>query len=152
MQQPDSASSTPIASTSVAAVRWFELLANDASRDIFPEAENESNVLEGGFLDPFNNQDESTTTPLQQATKLIDGNPEDRALIYEGTREEDMWQASENISLLEREQVLYRTFLYRICPWVSANYQCSIMSILLMTLPSLIFSTRLKCSQPESHI
>ncbi|KAK7398535.1 hypothetical protein QQX98_012083 [Neonectria punicea] len=116
-QQPDSASTTPAGSTGVAAVRWFELLAHDASREAFQESDAPPG-LEGGFLDPLNGQDEDETTPLQRATKMIDGQPEERDLVGEGAREEDMWQASENISLLEREQVLFENFLRRLCSWL----------------------------------
>ncbi|KAI5458839.1 hypothetical protein BGZ63DRAFT_362069 [Mariannaea sp. PMI_226] len=116
-QQPDSASTTPVASTSVAAVQWFDLLAKDASRVAFQEADAPPG-LEGGFLDPFNGQYEDDTTPLQRATKIIDGQPLVGDLIGEASRENDMWQASESISLLEREQILFENFLHRICPWL----------------------------------
>lgn len=114
--QPESASTTPASSTSVAAVRWFELFANYASRDAIEEADVPPG-LEGGFLDPFNGQDKDDMTPLQRATKTIDGQPEAHQ-IGENIGEEDMWQALQSISLLDREQALFVNFLDRICPWV----------------------------------
>src|SRR5690606_10101788 len=72
--QADSASTSPAASASAAAVRWFDLLANDAP----PEAFHEPDVPlgpEAGFLDPSDGQDESDMTPLQRATRMIDGQP-----------------------------------------------------------------------------
>ena len=118
-QQPESASTTPAASTSVAAARWFGLFANDVSRDLYLDTDVPQG-LEGGFLDSLKGQDgEGATTPLQRATEIIDGQPLDGAATdREGFREEDMWQASENISLLDQEQVLFENFLRRICSWV----------------------------------
>ncbi len=116
-EQPDSASTTPVASTSVAAVQWFGLLAKDASRVAFQEADLPPR-LEGSFLDPFNGQYEDGATPLQRATKIIDGQPLAGDVVGDGSRENDMWQAPDNISLLEREQILFENFLHRICPWV----------------------------------
>ncbi|KAF4467490.1 quinate transport [Fusarium albosuccineum] len=124
--QTDSASTTPAASASVAAVRWFGLLANDAP----PEALQEADVplsLEGGLLDPSVGQDESDMTPLQRATRIIDSQPIDPELPEQGTAteipatslpEESLWQASENISLLDKEQLLFEKFLHQICSWL----------------------------------
>lgn len=125
-QQQESASTSPSASAGVAAVRWFDLLANDASRDALPEADVTVGV-EGGFLDALGNQDEHDMTPLQRATRLIDKDSTQDLpdhTFTPGTTasnlvEEGMWQASANITLLDREQVLFEHFLNRICSWVS---------------------------------
>ncbi|RDL34802.1 Uncharacterized protein BP5553_07930 [Venustampulla echinocandica] len=114
-QQPDSAATTPAASTGVAAVQWFGLLAKDASRETFQDADVEPG-LEGGFLDPLNDQYKDDATPLQRATKIIDSQPPEKDLVID--REEDMWQAQESISLLEREQILFENFLHRISSWL----------------------------------
>ena len=125
-QQTDSASTTPAASASVAAVRWFGLLANDASREAFQEADAPLE-LEGGFLDPSDGQDGNDMTPLQRATRIIDGQPAAQNLPDGGINpanpmsdleEESMWQASESIILLHREQILFEHFIHQICSWV----------------------------------
>ncbi|KAL1849122.1 hypothetical protein VTK73DRAFT_9964 [Phialemonium thermophilum] len=117
-QQPESASTTPSASASVAAVRWFDLLANDASRDALDEVDLPPG-LEGGFLDLFNGQDEGDLTPLQRATKAIDGQlPPVRRLGDDSAQERSMWQTQADISLLDREQGLFKNFLHRICSWL----------------------------------
>ena len=130
-QEFSSASTTPVASTSVAAVRWFGLLANDASRDAFDEAD----VPTSGaaemeeFLEPSEGQEETDMTPLQRATRSIDNQPVvqvdiDPALtpadkrLSPGMAEESCWRAAEDIWLLEEEQTWFETFLHRICSWV----------------------------------
>lgn len=124
--QTDSASTTPAASASVAAVRWFGLLTNDASREAFQEADMPLGV-EGGILDPSVGEDESQMTPLQRATRIIDSQPTagefpnqvtSPASVSTNLKEERLWQASENICLLDQEQILFENFLHRICPWV----------------------------------
>ncbi|KAF7551239.1 hypothetical protein G7Z17_g5163 [Cylindrodendrum hubeiense] len=123
--QSDSASTTPAASASVAAVRWFGLLVNDASREALDEADVPLD-LEGDFLDPSNGHNENDMTPLQRATRIIDSQPLAQDLSDDGIvstipitnlAEEGMWQASENICLLDREQILFENFLHLICSW-----------------------------------
>lgn len=123
---PDSASTTPTASASVAAARWFGLLSNDVSRGVLHEAEFPPG-FEGGLLDPILNQHDGNLTPLQRATRIVDsdqlpGSGGEGRFASERTSttagEESLWRASENISLLDREQVFFQTFLHRICPWV----------------------------------
>ncbi|KAF7561117.1 hypothetical protein G7046_g3027 [Stylonectria norvegica] len=126
--QPLAATTTsPAASTSVAAVRWFGLLAQDVSREAFQPGDAPLE-LDGGFLGLLDGQDESDTSPLQRATRMIDGQPEasdpaDKGFAQQGSPasnqlEESMWRASENISLLDREQILFTNFLHRICSWI----------------------------------
>ena len=129
--QTDSTSTTPAASTSVAAVRWFGLVANDASREALQAADAPLGV-EGGFLDPSDGQDEDKMTPLQRATRMIDGQPPERerdlfdnartpansAMDSADFKEQSLWQAADKIWLLDREQILFENFLHRICPWV----------------------------------
>lgn len=115
--QPESPSTTP-GETSVAAVRWFGLLANFTSQD----AVNEQDALPGlggGFLDLFSGQNEDEMTSLQRATKIIDDSqPPENHLAGESLQEENMWRASGNITLLEHEQILFGHFLHRICSWL----------------------------------
>jgi hypothetical protein len=117
--QSDSASTTPASSASVAAVRWFGILANDAPNEAFPEAD----TLQGELLDTSpDGQGESDTTPLQRATRIIDTQPglsDRRDSHATNVSEESLWQASESISLLDPEQNLFQNFLHRICSWVS---------------------------------
>lgn len=150
--QTDSASTTPAASAGVAAVRWFGLLANDASREAFQAADVPLGA-EGGFLGPEDGQNEDDMTPLQRATRIIDNQPPGRDLPDEGNTpanpttdlaEEGLWEASENICLLGREQVLFENFLHRICPWVGAQLFILLGKISwLMAVNSLICLTLL---------
>ncbi|KAM0197374.1 hypothetical protein ACHAPI_005242 [Fusarium lateritium] len=121
--QSDSASTTPAASASVAAVRWFGILATDASNEAFPEVDAASG-LDGELLDPSpEGQAESDITPLQRATRIIDTQPSERDLSNKAntleSSEEMLWKAPESISLLDQEQALFQNFLHRICSWVS---------------------------------
>ncbi|KAF4971999.1 hypothetical protein FSARC_1329 [Fusarium sarcochroum] len=125
--QSDSASTTPAASASVAAVRWFGILANDASTEAFQDADAPLG-FDGGLLDTSpDGQVESDITPLQRATRIIDTQPptqelSDKVISTGGqttnVTEESLWQASESISLLDREQALFQNFLHRICSWL----------------------------------
>ena len=113
--QPESASTTPASSASVAAVRWFGILANDAPGEVFTEAD----TLQGELLDTSTDgQTEGDITPLQRATRAIDAQP-DVSDRRSSVSEESLWQASESISLLDQEQSLFQNFLHRICSWVS---------------------------------
>ncbi|KAB5542529.1 hypothetical protein GE09DRAFT_1037150 [Coniochaeta sp. 2T2.1] len=116
-EHPDWASASPAASTGVAAVQWFGLLAKDASLEAHQETE-VSSGSEGNFLDPLNTQYEGETTPLQRATRNIDGQPAVSDSGVDRGREQDFWQAPESIALLGREQILFENFLHRICPWL----------------------------------
>ncbi|SPO06992.1 related to quinate transport protein [Cephalotrichum gorgonifer] len=131
-QQSESASTTPAAG--VAAVRWFGLLATDASREALEDTDVSLGVDGAlGFLGPEGELDENDMTPLQKATRIIDGQMgpahdvggeviPGEAMTPANPRadqaEERMWQASENICLLAREQVLFENFLNRICSWL----------------------------------
>ncbi|KAL4732049.1 hypothetical protein ACLX1H_001056 [Fusarium chlamydosporum] len=116
--QPDSASTTPASSASVAAVRWFGILANDAPNEEFPD----DDAFQGELLDTSSDgQVDNDVTPLQRATRIIDAQPEvpDRKNSHAtNVPEETLWQASESISLLDREQALFKNFLHRICSWL----------------------------------
>ncbi|KAJ4026332.1 hypothetical protein NW752_001271 [Fusarium irregulare] len=112
--QPESASTTPASSASVAAVRWFGILANDAPGEVFTEAD----ALQGELLDTSTDgQADSDITPLQRATRAIDAQP-DVSDRRSSVSEESLWQASESISLLDQEQSLFQNFLHRICSWL----------------------------------
>ncbi|KAM0239585.1 hypothetical protein ACHAP5_008233 [Fusarium lateritium] len=120
--QSDSASTTPAASASVAAVRWFGILATDASNEAFPESDAASG-LDGELLDTSPvGQAGSDTTPLQRATRIIDTQPSEQDLSDKvdtlASSEERLWKASESILLLDKEQALFQNFLHRICSWL----------------------------------
>lgn len=107
-----SASTTPIASTSVAAVRWLGLLTSHTSPQTFEENE-PTLAIDRESLDSLDDQNGKSLTALQQATKAIDGQ-----LASEDLNHERFWQASENIALLDDEQYMFENFLHKICPWV----------------------------------
>ncbi|KAF6513681.1 hypothetical protein HZS61_007006 [Fusarium oxysporum f. sp. conglutinans] len=119
--QSDSNSTTPAASASVAAVRWFGILANDASNEAFPDADAPLG-LDGELLDTSpDGQADSDITPLQKATRIIDAQPPTRDAVNDhaaNVSEESLWQAPRSISLLDREQTLFQNFLHRICSWL----------------------------------
>lgn len=147
-------------------MRWFGLVASDASREALQAADAPLGV-EGGFLDPSDGQDESDMTPLQRATRMIDGQPpeQERSLSDDGSAqvnpttvvaEEGLWQAANKIWLLDREQMLFENFLHRICPLVSfpvdvATGHVSSKGKPLMFGNSLIFLTQHEHSPPEYH-
>ncbi|KAM0081411.1 hypothetical protein ACKRZS_006420 [Fusarium odoratissimum] len=119
--QSDSNSTTPAASASVAAVRWFGILANDASNEAFPDADAPLG-LDGELFDTSpDGQADNDITPLQKATRIIDAQPPTRDAVNDhaaNVSEESLWKASRSISLLDREQTLFQNFLHRICSWL----------------------------------
>lgn len=130
---PESASTTPTASASVAAARWFGLLSNDAAGGVLPEAEIPL-VLDGGLHDSVLNQHDADLTPLQRATRIVDSvqlpeHGQETRLIpshpVTTAAEKSFWQAPENISLLDQEQLFFQTFLHRICSWVRHTRYCN---------------------------
>ncbi|VUC30179.1 unnamed protein product [Clonostachys rosea] len=111
-QQADSPLTPRTASVSVAAARWFGLFREELQeRDVSPS-------VEWGFPGPLDGQDDSDMTQLQRATKLIDDQNLEGDFANEVDCEQDMWQASESITLLEREQILFENFVHRICAWL----------------------------------
>lgn len=128
---PDSTTSTSARSTNLAVIRWFGVLtgngSHDALSDPFPTLS-----LDCGFLDRVEGQNEEDLTPLQRATRAVDGRqpsptaledsvlPVETNLFLNGTFS---WQSTENITLLREEQILLQNFLRRISPWV-----CSVSS------------------------
>lgn len=97
-------------------MQWFGLLTRDVSREI--EQEDSGAGLEGVQFEPFVNTEEHTTTPLQNATKIVDGHLESENPNDVPLREEDNWQARDSIALVGREQVLFANFIHKICSWV----------------------------------
>ncbi|ENH72007.1 hypothetical protein FOC1_g10001856 [Fusarium oxysporum f. sp. cubense race 1] len=130
--QSDSNSTTPAASASVAAVRWFGILANDASNEAFPDADAPLG-LDGELLDTSpNGQADSDITPLQKATRIIDAQPPTRDAVNDhaaNVSEESLWQAPRSISLLDREQTLFQNFLHRICSWNSQELMATTLMV-----------------------
>jgi hypothetical protein len=138
-QQADSPLTPRTASVSVAAARWFGLFRDELQeRDVSPS-------VEWGFPGPLDGQDDNDMTQLQRATKLIDDQHLQNDFADEGSCEQDMWQASESISLLEREQILFENFVHRICSWVCCSmrkwrfyqigYSCFSNSLIFLTTP-----------------
>jgi hypothetical protein len=110
--QTGSAGTTPIASASVAAVRWLDLLTSHTSPLTYPDT-NVPIAFDRDSLESLDNQDEGDLTALQNATKAIDNRPDSEDL-----NDDTFWRASESIALLDEEQTLFENFLHRICPWV----------------------------------
>ena len=110
----DPESSSPAASASVAAARWFDLLATEVSKDVVQETDLPSGH-ETGFPDLFSGQSDADLTPLQKATRIVD-NPQDDIVGKDGGQ--GTWQAAGSIALLPQEQELFKNFLHAICPWV----------------------------------
>lgn len=109
-----------------AALRWFDLLANDAGKDGLPAAPSQFDVEPGrGFLQ---GRDGNEATPLQRATRIVDddahpGNaqgpynrlPDDSdAALPKRILERRLWQAEEDIGLMPREHILFDMFVHRI--------------------------------------
>ena len=120
---PESTATSPAASTGVAALQWLGLV----TRDAFAEVEGtDAPTLEGGHLDPFDGHAGNATTPLQQATKIVDDQPSEQTPVRGDNEEEALWQAHQGIVLLEHEQTLFAHFVNRICSWVCPS-ACSVI-------------------------
>ncbi|KAL4953282.1 fungal-specific transcription factor domain-containing protein [Aspergillus filifer] len=131
---------SPGPTVNAATVRWFDLLANDAIREI-PQ-------ISGGFAgyghDILEETNAAHATPLQRATRIVDRtHPEDGNGVQPGPNagvsahdteqfginghvmsspasslEERLWQAEESIQLLPQEYSLFENFVQRISPWI----------------------------------
>ena len=109
-----------------AALRWFGLLTNDAAREATQVTECEPEP-DWGFLDE---NDFTGATPLQRATRIVDGAPDARDSISDGVSQPDniglparlserrLWQAKDSIPMLPQEKVLFENFVRRISLWV----------------------------------
>lgn len=111
----DTESTSPTASVSVAAARWFDLLATEVTKEAIEET-NLPSGHEAEFPDLFGGQNNADLTPLQMATRIVDEPQGDFSSKDQG---QSTWQVPGNISLLPQEQVLFKNFLHGICPWVS---------------------------------
>jgi hypothetical protein len=113
-----------------AALRWFDLLANDAGKDSLPAPPSQAESEPArGFHQGHNNAE---ATPLQRATRIIDADlrpnnvqePYDQMSDVGDTgpsrwlRERRLWQSEEDIQLLPREQILFDIFVHRISSMV----------------------------------
>lgn len=116
--QPESASSTPSVAAHSAAIKWLGVLTGDASSNSLPDASLAQN-LDNGFLRGDHGEQDDTLTPLQRATRAVDERTGDHAADVEASGKPILpWQSTENITLLEDEQILFGRFLRRICSWV----------------------------------
>ncbi|KAL4970945.1 Zn(II)2Cys6 transcription factor [Aspergillus stella-maris] len=131
---------SPGPTVNAATVRWFDLLANDAIREI-PQM---SGWFTGYGHDILEETNAAHVTPLQRATRIVDRtHPEDGNGIHPdpnvgvsahdteqhglnghvmtspaGSLEERLWQAEESIQLLPQEFSLFENFVQRISPWI----------------------------------
>ncbi|KAL4791695.1 fungal-specific transcription factor domain-containing protein [Aspergillus venezuelensis] len=131
---------SPGPTVNAATVRWFDLLANDAIREI-PQM---SGGLIGYEHDILEETNAAHVTPLQRATRIVDrAHPEDDNGVHSdlnagvssqdteqpginghvmsspaGSLEERLWQAEESIQLLPQEYALFENFVQRISPWI----------------------------------
>ncbi|RDW81187.1 Zn(II)2Cys6 transcription factor [Aspergillus mulundensis] len=139
---PHSVSSSiesPGPTINAAAVRWFDLLANDAVRET-PQI---SSII-GYGQDVLEETDVSQITPLQRATRIVDRTHVDDDTVQPGlsseqstgnaiqleqnvhainsptsaSLEERLWQAQETIQLLPHEYTLFENFVQRVSPWI----------------------------------
>ncbi|KAL4753905.1 hypothetical protein BDW72DRAFT_201136 [Aspergillus terricola var. indicus] len=118
---------SPGPAINAAAVRWFDLLANDAVR----ESPQISSVF-GSGQEILEESNELQITPLQRATRipsLNSGQTIRNAIQLESSThaanppkgsspEERLWQAQENIQLLPNEYSLFENFVQRVSPWI----------------------------------
>lgn len=116
-----------------AALRWFDLLANDVGRESVPAPANQFELVRN--KDHFHQEDRTDVTPLQQATRIIDDDSQndgaqgalDRyadpstAGTSKRLLEKRLWQAAEDIPLMTREQILFDVFVHQISSAVSST-------------------------------
>lgn len=125
--QPDSASSTPtVVAAHSAAVRWLGVLTSDTSGESFPGPALAQH-LDNGFLEDGNGDEDGRLTPLQRATRAVDGQSAATHGAQEGVLGTESvhinpWHSAENIPLLHNEQRLFDRFLRRISSWVTIAY------------------------------
>lgn len=113
-------------------IRWFDLLASDAAREVVQITEADYKQ-DWSFLEHSEDIDAHQLTPLQQATRIVDHKQRDDIFGHQlrtsilpetsdrprrASSEQKLWQAQENIVLLPREHVLFENFLQRISQWV----------------------------------
>lgn len=135
---PDSAETSPRAFTiagSPVALRSFGLLVNDARREVTPTAECEAQPNS----DLIDDHDGAFAggTPLQRATRIVDGSPDtvgssnyrissvDDIGLPTRLSERQLWQDKDVIQLLPSETVLFENFVQHISFWVILRFSCS---------------------------
>ena len=109
-----------------AAIRWFDLLANDAGKDGVQVAPTQAQMdQDRGF--PQSN-DDTSPTPLQRATRIVDNEPQestgqetygqtpgvDESGLSKRLLERRLWQAEDDIRLIPMEQILFDRFVHQI--------------------------------------
>lgn len=117
-ESSETATGSPIKPTDTTAARWFGLLTNDVAREVAEVAKSnfELDRSSGGISD---DQDHDGATPLQRATRIVDGQKEAEDLGLGQFSEERLWRAEDDIRLLRREHFLFENFVLRLGQWVS---------------------------------
>jgi hypothetical protein len=115
--------------SSLAAVRWFGLLANDAAKDSSQVSTIHDSWVNQGFSlqDHSNAEGQTQLSSLQCATLVLDG-PSSIYASHDPTQagtsvgntvgDEQIWQSREPIELLSGEETLFEHFVTRVSPWV----------------------------------
>lgn len=113
---------------SLAAVRWFGLLASGFPSD-GPQLSTIHNPWEDQSLSLGNSRDydPAQASSLQRATQVLDSPPgsaashdvaDGRATESSALTEEQIWQSREQIELSPVEQSLFEHFVHQVSPWV----------------------------------
>ncbi|KAJ5918508.1 hypothetical protein N7466_010500 [Penicillium verhagenii] len=111
---------------SVAAVRWFGLLASDAARDSPQQAAVPSSWETEGLLLDQSSGDIDKPSSLQRATQVLDSPP-----VFNGSHEPinseahesatlqgEIWHSRNPIELLPNEQILFVHFVNHVSSWI----------------------------------
>jgi hypothetical protein len=137
-----------------AALRWFDLLANDAGRDSLPPPQAHSEIDQGRSFSQ--GRDGTEVTPLQRATRIIDDDvqPNGAQESYEQMGdvsengpskwllERRLWQAESDIQLLPREQILFDKFVHQISSAVCCSRDTSLWLLRLTRIQLDLFDPR----------
>lgn len=122
---------SPGPTINAAAVRWFDLLAHDAVRESPQIATIPGFEHDLTFLDRTEEATSVQTTPLERATRIVDGQrPDDDGTtrsdpsppgltpVASNSYEEQLWKAPKQIQLLPREFFFFENFVRRVSQWV----------------------------------
>jgi hypothetical protein len=122
---------SPGPTINAATVRWFDLLAHDAVRESPQVATIPGFEHDWTFLDRTEEANSAQTTPLERATRIVDGQrPDDDGTTRSDTSppglnpvasnsyEEQLWKAPSQIQLLPREFFFFENFVRRVSQWV----------------------------------
>ncbi|QKX59615.1 uncharacterized protein TRUGW13939_06752 [Talaromyces rugulosus] len=122
---------SPGPTINAATVRWFDLLAHDAVRESPQAATIPGLEHDWSFLDRTEQADSAQTTPLERATRIVDGQrPDDDGTTRSDTSppgltpvasnsyEEQLWKAPRQIQLLPKEFFFFENFVRRVSQWI----------------------------------